>query len=109
MANIDLSGYNLSELKNLQADIEKQIKDRQQQELKKARERILAIAQDVGVPVEKLLANGGEKLKGTTGKKAQAQYQNPGDNSQTWSGRGRQPRWIADGLANGKTLADFRI
>jgi DNA-binding protein H-NS len=109
MANIDLSSYNLSELKNLQADIEKQIKDRQQQELKKAREQILAIAQDLGVSVESLLANGGAKSKGTSGKKAQAQYQNPADNAQTWTGRGRQPRWIAEGLSNGKTLEDFRI
>lgn len=109
MANVDLSKYDIGELKNLQAQIEKAIKDRQQDEVKKAREQILSIAQDVGMSLEELLAKNGAKSKGASGKKAQPQYQNPADNSQTWTGRGRQPKWIANGLANGKTLDDFRI
>ena len=108
MAKVDLSDYNLSELKGLQVEIEKEIKNRQQQEVTKAREQILAIAQGLGVSVEELLANNGGKSKGI-GKKVEAQYRNPADNAQTWTGRGRQPRWIADGLAGGKTLDDFRI
>jgi DNA-binding protein H-NS len=109
MTKMDLSNYDLSELKGLQLDIEKEIKDRQQQEVKKAREQILAIAQDLGVSVEELLANARAKQKGGNGKKVQAQYRDPADNSQTWSGRGRQPKWIVDGLAGGKTLDEFRI
>ena len=108
MAQVNLSDYNLSELKGLQVEIEKEIKNRQQQEVTKAREQILAIAQGLGISVEELLANNGGKSKGT-GKKVEVQYRNPADNAQTWTGRGRQPRWIADGLANGKTLDDFRI
>lgn len=108
MEKVNLSEYNLSELKGLQVEIEKEIKNRQQQEVTKAREQILAIAQGLGVSVEELLANNGGKSKGT-GKKVEAQYRNPADNAQTWTGRGRQPRWIADGLAGGKTLDDFRI
>jgi DNA-binding protein H-NS len=108
MAKVDLSDYNLSELKGLQAEIEKEIRARQQQEVTKAREQILAIAQGLGVSVEELLANGGAKSKGS-GKKVHAQYRNPADNAQTWTGRGRQPRWIAEGLAGGKSLNDFRI
>jgi DNA-binding protein H-NS len=108
MAKVDLSDYNLSELKGLQVEIEKEIKTRQQQEVTKAREQILAIAQGLGISVEELLANNGGKSKGT-GKKVEAQYRNPTDNAQTWTGRGRQPRWIADGLASGKTLDDLII
>jgi DNA-binding protein H-NS len=109
MANIDLSGYNLGELKGLQHDIEKEIKNRQHQDLQKAREQILAIAQEAGVSVEELLAASGKKSKSSKGQKVQARYQNPGDNSQTWTGRGRQPKWIAEGLASGKSMDDFRI
>lgn len=108
MAKVDLSDYNLSELKGLQAEIENEIKARQKQEVTKAREQILAIAQGLGISVEELLANGGAKSKGN-GKKVQAQYQNPADNAQTWTGRGRQPKWIAEGLAGGKSLDDFRV
>jgi DNA-binding protein H-NS len=106
MATIDLSNYDLSGLKRLQQDIEKEIRDRQQQEVKKAREQILAIAQDLGVSFEDLFANTAKKTKA---ERAQAQYKNPADSAQTWSGRGRQPKWIVDGLANGRKLDEFRI
>lgn len=109
MTKVNLSDYNLSELKGLQSDIEREIKDRQQQEVKKAREQILSIAQNLGVSVEELLTNAGAKSKGGAGKKVQPQYQNPDDNSKTWTGRGRQPKWIADGLASGKSLENFKI
>jgi DNA-binding protein H-NS len=109
MAAIDLSTYNLSELKGLQHDIEKEIKDRQQLEVRKAREQIFAIAQNLGVPVEELLADRVKNSKNGRTERVQPRYQNPANNSQTWTGRGRQPKWIVDGLAGGKALDDFRI
>ena len=109
MAQIDLSSYNLSELKGLQHDIEKEIKGRAQQDVKKAREQILAIAQEAGISVAKLLANTTKKAKNNSGQKVMPKYQNPADGAQTWTGRGRQPKWIVEGLASGKALDDFRI
>lgn len=111
MAKIDLSNYNLAELKGLQFDIEKEIKSRQKDELRKAREQILAIAQDVGMPVSALIAKAGGAKKGGNGqqgRQGQPRYRNPADKSQTWTGRGRQPRWIAEALAGGKSLDEFR-
>ena len=114
MAKTDLSNYNLAELKGLQFDIEKEIKSRQQDEVKKARERILAIAQDVGVPVKALLSAAGAGRKGAAkagaaAQQGQARFRNPSDDAQTWTGRGRKPKWIADALSGGKSLDDFRI
>ena len=109
MANTDLSSYNLSELKGLQHDIENEIKSRQQGDLAKARQQILAIAQAAGVTVEELLATGTKRSNRGKGQKVKTQYQNPADNAQTWTGRGRQPKWIAEGIAGGKQLSDFRI
>lgn len=31
-------------------------------------------------------------------------YQNPENATQTWSGKGKQPRWVEQALARGKTL-----
>jgi DNA-binding protein H-NS len=107
MAKIDLAGYTLSELKGLQHDVEKATKDRQQQDIQNAREQILAIVKDAGVSVEELLSNAGTKAKKASGKKVEAKYQNPEDASQTWTGRGRQPRWMAAAMANGKKPDDF--
>lgn len=107
MAKIDLAGHTLSELKGLQHDVERAIKDRQQQEVQRAREQILAIAKEAGVAVEDLLGNPGTKPKKKDGKKVEPKYQNPNDESKTWTGRGRQPKWMAEALANGKKPDDF--
>lgn len=107
MAKLDLADYTFSELKGLQHDVARAIKDRQQQDVQSAREQILAIAKDAGVSVEELLGNGGAKAKKANGKKVEAKYQNPEDRSQTWTGRGRQPKWMAEAMANGKKPDDF--
>jgi DNA-binding protein H-NS len=109
MQKIDLANYDLSELKGLQHEVEKQIKNRQQQDVQKAREQIFAIAQEAGISVEELLGSAASKSRKNKGQKVEPQYRNPADSSQTWSGRGRQPRWIAEQVAIGKTLDDFRI
>ena len=36
-------------------------------------------------------------------------YQNPKDHSETWSGRGKQPRWLRAQLRAGKKLDDLLI
>lgn len=113
MANIDLSNYNLAELKGLQFEVEKQIKARQQEEVRKAREQILALTRNLGVSVDELLsAKGAKSGKSGKGKAASAggaaQYRNPGDASQTWTGRGRRPAWVTEALSGGKTLDDLR-
>ena len=36
-------------------------------------------------------------------------YQNPGDPSETWAGRGKQPRWLVSELKAGKKIDDFLI
>ena len=36
-------------------------------------------------------------------------YRNPADASQTWTGKGRKPRWLVEQLAAGKRLEDFEV
>lgn len=36
-------------------------------------------------------------------------YQNPDKPSETWAGRGKQPRWVTAQLKSGKKLEDFRL
>jgi DNA-binding protein H-NS len=36
-------------------------------------------------------------------------YRNPAKPSETWAGRGKQPRWLAAQLKSGKQIDDFRI
>ncbi len=36
-------------------------------------------------------------------------YQNPNDPSETWAGRGKQPRWLVSQLQAGRNMSDFLI
>ena len=36
-------------------------------------------------------------------------FRNPDHPSETWAGRGRQPRWLTAQLKTGKRIDDFRI
>src|SRR5437870_5234897 len=36
-------------------------------------------------------------------------YQNPKEPSETWSGRGRQPRWLTEALRTGHKIEEFLI
>ena len=101
MASFDLSGYNLAELKGLHFDIEREIQRRARDEREQARTRIRALAADAGIPLESLVEE--TRVPGA------ARYRNPVDRAQTWTGRGRQPRWIAEALASGRSLDEFKI
>jgi DNA-binding protein H-NS len=41
--------------------------------------------------------------------KVRPKFRNPKRPSETWSGRGKQPRWVSALLAVGSSLDDFRI
>src|SRR5918999_3605978 len=36
-------------------------------------------------------------------------FRNPNQPSETWSGRGKQPRWLVAQLGSGKRIEDFKI
>jgi DNA-binding protein H-NS len=41
--------------------------------------------------------------------KVAPKYRNPDNPGETWTGRGRQPRWVQAALAGGRSLSDFAI
>jgi DNA-binding protein H-NS len=41
--------------------------------------------------------------------KVSPKYRNPKNRSETWAGRGKQPRWLTAQLRSGKKLDDFLI
>lgn len=48
------------------------------------------------------------KATGSTAKVA-PKYRNPANPSETWAGRGKQPRWLAAETAKGRKAEDFLI
>ena len=103
---MDLSNFSLPELRALQESVKQEIKTRDAQEIAKAREQIMAIAQSVGMPLKELLNNKGKKTVSQSS--SLARYQSPDDPSRQWSGRGRRPKW-AEEAAQAGTLEQLRI
>jgi DNA-binding protein H-NS len=103
---MDLSNMSLGDLRNLQEQIKQEMKKREVQEVQKAREQILAIAQSVGVPLKDLMAATGRGSKGAT---VAVRYRHPDDSNLQWTGRGRQPKWVKEWVEGGKSIDDLRV
>jgi DNA-binding protein H-NS len=103
---MDLSNMSVGDLRNLQEQIKQEMKTRETQEVQKAREQILAIAQSVGMPLKELMATVGRGSKGAT---VAVRYRHPQDSSQQWTGRGRQPKWVKEWVEGGKSIDDLRV
>lgn len=43
------------------------------------------------------------------GKKVAPKYRNPANTKELWSGRGKQPRWLAEQVKKGKKVEEFLI
>lgn len=102
----DLSKYSLTKLQALEAQVIEELKTRHFLSVSKAREQILHIARSAGMSDKELLAIKTPKLPKQ--EVAEAKYRHPGDPSQQWSGRGRQPAWVKAWIASGKSLDDAK-
>lgn len=102
---MEISNLSLSELRQLQTDVQKQIKKSEQAEMSIAREKILAIAQGIGVSVNELMGTAAHAPKS----KVAVQFRSPDDASLQWTGRGRQPNWVKTWVAEGKSLDLLKI
>lgn len=105
MADFNLEGMSLSELKKLQKDIAKTISTYQDRQKAEARAKVEALARDLGYSLTDLV---GTATK-TTRAPAAAKYRHPENAAITWSGRGRKPQWFVDALAAGMTTGDLSI
>ncbi|PJE26512.1 DNA-binding protein H-NS [Pseudooceanicola antarcticus] len=104
LPDLDLNAFSLDELKQLQKDIAKAIKDFDDRRKAEARAALEAKAGELGFSLNDLVAPGSSKKQ-----KLPAKYRNPEDPTQTWSGRGRRPQWVTDALDAGKGLEDLAI
>jgi DNA-binding protein H-NS len=116
--SIDLRGLSTRELESLIA------KARQQQNviakrtpIATVRSKILKFAKAEGYTLEELFGGKPGKAAGKTAAKKPARklgkvapkYRNPANRQETWTGRGKQPRWMAALVEKGKKPEDFLI
>lgn len=105
----DISDLSVEDLKRLQAEAEALIASKKDQAIEDAYNQIVAIADAIGFSVEELLEVGEQKRKKTTRKAVEPRYRNKSNAEETWTGRGKQPRWLVAELEKGAKLEDFLI
>lgn len=103
----DLSKYSLEELQQFRKDVDKAIAKAEAQKLKDARAALEKVAAEHGVTLEEITGRAASKRQ--VGKPLPPKYQHPENPNVTWSGRGRQPRWIKEMLKSGNDLAEYEI
>lgn len=102
---IDLNALSLKELKQLKKDVDTAIAEFKDREQRQALAEVEAFAREKGLNPADLAQLLGKKTR----RPAKPKYANPADPSETWSGRGRRPRWVQAALEAGKSLDDLAI
>ena len=113
---VDLDGLSRSDLMKLRADVDKAISGVADRERRMALKAAEEAARAHGFSLADLtgaMGAGPARARRGTARKAggasEAKYRNPANAEQTWSGRGRRPRWVHEAEASGHALADMAV
>lgn len=105
----DIENYTIPELESLRLKAGELIKLKKEQSIENAYNEILKVAESVGFTVQELLTYGEQKKKKSARKAVEPRYRNKEKHEETWTGRGKQPRWLVTELEKGAILEDFLI
>ena len=121
--SIDLEGLSAKQLEAVIARAKKR-KDAlsQRKPIAAVRKKLVAMAKADGYTIAELFGDecagtpaapakraARKSTKGRSLGKVAPKYRNPENPKETWSGRGMQPRWLAEQVRRGKSAADFLI
>lgn len=101
----DLNTMSLKELKDLQGAVAKAIANFEDRKKKQALAELEEKAREMGFSLAELTGTAAPRKRAP----ASAKYANPANKADTWSGRGRKPRWFADALKAGKKPEDMAV
>ncbi len=108
----ELKTMTKKQLEKLQKDVEKALESLRYKEMREARKAAEQAAQQFGYSLSELA--GGTRLKQGGKRKASQpmgipKYANPSDSAQTWTGKGRQPKWFKDAVDAGTDPKSMKI
>ena|SRR5690606_26654402 len=100
----ELDRMSLKELQELELKVKKARATAQDRSRAELRRKIEAMVADAGFKMSDIFGGRGGK-----GRTVAAKYVNPDDPSETWTGRGRKPRWLTAKIQEGAKLERFLI
>jgi len=102
-----LDQMSFAELKVVAPMVTAKIAEREKAERDAVKAELAALAKSKGFEMADLFGDAPKAAKER--KSVPPKYRNPADGTQTWTGRGRKPKWIEEALASGASLDDFLI
>jgi DNA-binding protein H-NS len=103
--NSDVDKMSYAELADMETQIARLKIEKQNAERLELRQKLTDMAKQQGFDIHELFAKG-RRGKGTVAVK----YRDPKNRANTWTGRGRMPRWMAAATKGGKAKKeDFLI
>ena len=94
------------ELERLRMDVDLALVAAKKRDKKEARKAAEAAAAEYGFTLAELV---GASTAKSSGKVGVAKYANPDNPAQTWTGKGRQPKWYKDAVAAGTDPATLEV
>jgi DNA-binding protein H-NS len=105
--SFDLEALSRLELLELQRDLEKALKQAEVRERQEARKAAEKAAAEFGFSLDEITGT----PTPTTAKRAKSapKYRNPMNHDETWTGRGRKPKWVHEALTAGHDISELEI
>lgn len=98
---VNLANMSIEELVELVNDASELIEQKKKDRRKELRAQFEKLASESGLSLSDIVdKRSAAKPRGPVAQK----YRNPKNHEETWSGRGRRPKWVEALLATGKTL-----
>jgi DNA-binding protein H-NS len=120
--SIKLDGLSAKELEALISQANQRKKQlAKRKPIAAVKQKLAALAKAEGYSIAELFGNAPaaakpaaqprkpRKTSSAKGSKVAPKYRNPANGTQTWAGRGQQPKWLAAEIAKGRKLAEFSI
>ena len=99
------------ELIELKSNLDLEIAGRQDKEVEQLRTKVTTVADALNVTVAELFGIKAEPTERRPKKKREAaiKYRDPENAQNTWSGRGRPPKWLQEKLEQGATKEKYQV
>lgn len=101
----DLKNMSAEQLQDLVIHAQKLLNKHEEDKRKKIIKEIQDLAASADLSVE--IKSEGKTPKGKA--KGVIKFRNPEDPRQTWTGRGKRPKWLTDKLDSGRKLEEFAV
>ena len=102
---IDLEKMSLDALKDLQREVNKAVTTFESRRRKEAIAALEEKARQMGFTMAELTGGKAPRQRSVS----VAKFANPANPADTWTGRGRKPKWFIEALEAGKSEADLAI